>query len=150
MTTKRHVVTDEPMERVSDLPIDRLRSTLEEHPVQLAILFGSHATMQTHPNSDVDVAVEFDGIQPGDEGYNDALFGLITALAQTVRSDVDVVDVHTLGPDVASAVFEQGILILGDEDRFQDLGERLTSDRDDRPPAERFDEALRKIDEHLA
>ncbi|MCU4719316.1 hypothetical protein [Halapricum hydrolyticum] len=41
-------------------------------------------------------------------------------------------------------------MIFGDEDRFEELRERLASDRDDRSPAERFDEALRKVDEHLA
>jgi hypothetical protein len=64
--------------------------------------------------------------------------------------DVDVVDVHTLGPDFAAAVFEHGTLLLGDDNRFEELRERLTTDRGDRSPAERFDEALRKIDEHLA
>lgn len=134
-----------------EFPIERVRSTLEEHPVRLAILFGSHATGRTHRDSDVDIAVELDGLQPGDDGFNEAFFGLIAALTRALGTDdVDVVDVHTLGPDFAAAVFEHGTLILGDEDRLEELRERLTSDRNDRSPAERFDEALRKIDEHLA
>jgi predicted nucleotidyltransferase len=151
MATNYWTVTDESKVEESKLPMGRLRSTLEEQPVQLAVLFGSHARGRSHAGSDVDIAVEFDGIRPDDDEYNETLFGLVAELSRTLDTDdVDVVDIHTLGPDVASAVFENGTVLLGDEARFQELGEELTRGRDDQPPAERFDDALAKIDEHLA
>lgn len=151
MATNDRTVTDESKVEESTLPMGRLRSVFEEQPIQLAVLFGSHATGRVHAGSDVDIAVEFDGIRPGDNEYNDTLFGLVAELSRILDTDdVDVVDIHTLGPDVASAVFENGTVLLGDEARFQELGEELTNGRDDQPPAERFDDALTKIDEHLA
>jgi hypothetical protein len=63
---------------------------------------------------------------------------------------VDVIDVNTLGPDFAAAVFDTGRVLLGDEQRVDELRERLTAGRDDRSPRERFDDALRRIEEHLA
>lgn len=138
-------------ENGSDPSIRRLRSTLEEYPVRLAILFGSHATGESHSKSDVDVAVELEGLRPGDEGFNETFFELSAALERAVEdSDVDVIEVNTLGPDFAAAVFETGRVILGDERHVDELSERLTAGRDDRSPRERFDDALRKIDEHLA
>jgi predicted nucleotidyltransferase len=134
-----------------DPPIQRLRSTLERYPVRLAILFGSQASEKTHSKSDIDIAVELDGLRPGDEGFNDTFFELSAALEQAVGdSDVDVVDVNTLGPDFAAAVFDTGRVLLDDDQRVDELREELTAGRDDRSPKERFDDALRKIDEHLA
>lgn len=142
---------DEPGERVGDGPVGRLRSTLEEHPVRLAVLFGSQATGRATSGSDIDIAVELDGLQPGDEGFNDAFFDIIAAVSRALETDdVDVVDVHTLGPSMADAVFDRGTLVVGEESRLDELRARATSERDERSPGERFDDALRKIDEHLA
>ena len=134
------------------VPVDALRSTLEAHPVRLAILFGSRARGDTHSRSDVDIVVEFDGLRPGDEGFNEAFFGLGADLSETLESDdVDVLEVHTLSPTLARSVFEDGVLLLGSEGRAVALREELTtSDTDDRSPRERLDEACRRIDDHLA
>jgi predicted nucleotidyltransferase len=44
---------------ISDtLPLDTILSVLRDHPVRLAILFGSYATGTDHPRSDIDIAVE--------------------------------------------------------------------------------------------
>lgn len=39
--------------------LDVIRSVLEEAPVTLAVLYGSHARGEARPGSDVDVAVSF-------------------------------------------------------------------------------------------
>ena len=134
------------------VPVDALRSTLEGHPVRLAILFGSRARGDTHSRSDVDIVVEFDGLRPGDERYNEAFFGLGADLSETLETDdVDLLEVHSLSPPLARAVFEDGILLFGSAERVEELREELpTSRADGSSPRERFDEALRRIDDHLA
>lgn len=134
------------------LPVDEIRSTLEAHPVRLAILFGSRARGDPHARSDVDVAVELDGLQPGDEAFNDAFFGLGADLSETLQTDdVDVVDVHTLSPPLTRSVFQYGVLLFGSERRAEELRTEIAApDADERSPGDRLDEALRRIDEHLA
>lgn len=108
------------------LPLDDLRERLEDQPVRLAVLFGSHATGETHTHSDVDLAIELDGLRPGDDGYNDALFGVIATASETLDTDdVDVVDVHTLSPRFAHAVFETAVLVYGSRERLETLAETI-------------------------
>lgn len=133
------------------LPLETVRSVLQAHPVRLAILFGSFATDTTHPRSDIDIAVEFDTLTPTDPDYNETLFGLSVSLSETLEADdVDLVDIHTLSPQVAQAVFEHGVLLVGDQSRAVELRRRITAPPTERSPRERFDAALAKINEHLA
>ncbi|WP_436911217.1 type VII toxin-antitoxin system MntA family adenylyltransferase antitoxin [Halosimplex marinum] len=136
----------------SDLPVGQIRATLDDAPVRVAILFGSHAAGRAHDQSDVDLAVEFDGLEPGDSEYNETRFGLSTDLCEALGTDdVDLVDVHSLPPSLARSVFDHGILLIGSGDRIAVLRERLLDEgSDERSPRERFDSALRRIDEHLA
>lgn len=130
---------------------ETVTSTVEEFPVSLAILFGSHATETTHPTSDIDIAVELEGLRPGDGRYNDTFLGLSAAIAEAFGTDdVDVVDVHSLPPAMARSVLTDGHLLVGDPGRIETLRRQL-------PPAEearssvsdRFDERLRRIEELL-
>ncbi|MFB6228194.1 MAG: nucleotidyltransferase family protein [Halobacteriales archaeon] len=128
-----------------------IRSVLEDHPVRLAILFGSHATGRAHEESDVDLAVELDGLEPGSPGFNDAFFGLSADLSETLGTDdVDLLDVHMLSPGIAKAVFDDGVLLLRSSERAEELRAELVATADDRTPRERLDEAIRRIDDHLA
>lgn len=133
------------------IDFDALRAVVREHQVQLAILFGSHVTGETHPASDVDVAVEFEGLRPADRGYNDAFFGLSADLSATLGTDaIDVVDVHTVSPAFAESIFEDGVLVVGDEEHAADLRRTLTADETGDPaPRDRLDAALSRIDAHL-
>jgi predicted nucleotidyltransferase len=132
------------------LPLAALTSLLREHPVRLAILFGSHATANVHSRSDIDIAIELESLRPGDRGYNEAFFGLSADLSETLETDeVDLVDLHMLSSTLAQDVFAHGVLLAGDPERAADLREQLTDESDVESPRERFDEALEKIDEHL-
>lgn len=133
-------------------PLEAIRSTLEAHPVRLAVLFGSHARGESHARSDIDLAVELDGIRPGQPTFNEAFFGLSADLSETLETDgIDLVDVHTLSPPLARVVFEEGVILVGSERRAEELREELGADIErDRSPRERFHEALRRIDEHMA
>lgn len=133
-------------------PLEAIRSTLEAHPVRLAVLFGSHARGESHARSDIDLAVELDGIRPGQPAFNETFFGLSADLSEALETDgIDLVDVHTISPPLVRVVFEDGVILVGSERRAEQLREELGADIErDRSPRERFDEALRRIDEHLA
>lgn len=137
----------------ASLDLDALQAVLREHPVRLAILFGSHATETTHATSDIDLAVEFDAHRPSDPSYNDVFFGLSADLSETLESDdVDLVDLHTVSPALAEAIFEHGVLIVGDEEHVAALRRQLTAtepESEQPSPRERLDAALARIDAHL-
>ena len=133
------------------LDLDALQAMLREHPIRLAILFGSHATETTHATSDIDLAVEFDEHRPSDPNYNDVFLGLSADLSDALETDdVDLVDLHTVSPALAAAIFEQGVLLVGEAEHAAELRHQLTARESDQPsPRDRLDAALARIDEHL-
>lgn len=137
----------------SSVPVERLRTTLEAHPVTVAILFGPHATDRSHSGSDIDLAIELDGLRPGDTGYNEVFFGVSADVSVELGSDaVDIVDVHTLSPALVRAVFDDGVLLLlGSLERAEALRSQLAvDDGDGGSPRERLDAAVQRIDDHLS
>lgn len=44
------------------LPVEELNTVFEQTPVKVALCFGSQATGSVHPQSDIDIAVELDGV----------------------------------------------------------------------------------------
>jgi predicted nucleotidyltransferase len=132
---------------------EQLVAVLDDHPVRVGFLFGSRARGEFHERSDVDVAVVFDGLEPGDPGYNDVLFDLGADLAVELGTDdVDVVDLRRAPASLVRTVFEDGTVLVGDEDDVRSLQDELFTGSDDetRPPADRFDAVLAAIDDHLA
>ena len=131
--------------------LDACQAVLREHPVRLAILFGSHATKTTHATSDIDLAVEFDEHRPSDPSYNDVFLGLSADLSDALETDdVDLVDLHAVSPPLAAAIFENGILLVGTAERAAELRRQLTvRESDQQSPRDRLDTALARIDDHL-
>ena len=136
----------------TSLDLDALQAVLREHPVRLAILFGSHATETSHATSDIDLAVEFDEHRPSDPSYNDVFLGLSADLSDALETDaVDLLDIHSVSPALAESIFEQGVLLVGEEAHATELRRQLTTPKADRqPPCDRLDAALASIDDHLA
>lgn len=133
------------------LDLDALQAVLREHPIRLAILFGSHATETTHATSDIDLAVEFDEHRPSDPSYNDVFLGVSVDLSDALETDdVDLVDLHSVSPALAAAIFEQGVLLVGEAKHAAELRRNLTpSESDQQSPRDRLDAALDRIDDHL-
>ena len=130
-------------------------SVLTEHPVEVAFLFGSRARGETHEHSDVDVAVTFSDLEPGDSEYNDTLFGLSADLASALNTDgVDVIDLERASPTLVRTVLDEGDSLVGGERTVRELRTRLLADSEDsqpdQSPAERFDNVLAAIEDHLA
>ena len=131
------------------LDIDALCRVLEQHSVALAILFGSHVRGEAHSSSDVDIAVEFEDHRPSDREYNDAFLGLGADLSESIGTDaVDVVDLSAASPGLAAAVFDDGVLLVGDPLHAAERRRQLTT-ADVRSPRVRFDAALARINAHV-
>ena len=135
----------------ASLDLDGLQAVLREHPVRLAILFGSHATGTTHATSDIDLAVAFNDHRPPDPSYNDVFLGLSADLSDALETDdVDLVDLHAVSPPLAAAIFENGVLLVGSEEHAAELRRQLTArESDQQSPRDRLDAALDRIDDHL-
>lgn len=135
----------------ASLDLDALQAVLREHPVQLAILFGSHATETTHAASDIDLAVEFDAHRPSNPRYNDVFLGLSADLSDTLGTDdVDLVDLHAVSPALGTAIFEKGVLLVGEQEHATELHRQLTTAESEQPsPRERLGAALDRINAHL-
>jgi len=133
---------------------ETVSDVLADHPVRLGLLFGSRAREEAHESSDVDVAVVFEDLEPGDPRYTDVLFGLGADLAIALGTDdVDVVDLRRASPALVRVAFADGTVLVGDDRDVRELRERLLASADEdesRSPAERFDDVLASIDDHLA
>lgn len=131
--------------------VEEIRRVLEGYPVRLAILFGSHARDEAADRSDIDVAVEFDEDELDPSRYNERFLGLGAELEVELSTNVDLVDLRKIDPAIGRRIVEDGVLLVGSHDRLDELASEFrTRTTDEEPPLERFDEALERIDEHLA
>jgi len=132
------------------LPVADLQNLFREQQVRLAICFGSVAGGKEHVRSDIDLAVEFEELRPGDDGYNDRFFELYRTVSETLGTDdVDLLDVHSLSDSLARTVLSDGVLVHGDLDRVETVRKRFT-DHEETAPDERLDSAIERIDEYFA
>jgi predicted nucleotidyltransferase len=133
--------------------LETVESVLAAHPVSVGIVFGSRARGESHEYSDFDVAIAFEDCQPGESGHLDARLGLGADLALALGTDdIDVVDLRSAPPAFLRAIFRDGKLVVGTDEAASHLRETLLDDATEhrRSPAERFDDALASIDDHLA
>ena len=129
---------------------DIVAETLRDHPVSIAYLFGSLARGEAHEQSDIDVAVAFEDDSSGRLATRLAL-GADLALALGT-DDVDVVDIETAPTSLVRTIFRDGDRLVGSETEAHRLRAAIVegTEEDLRSPAERFDDALAAIDDHLA
>jgi len=132
-------------------------SVLADHPVSVGILFGSRAQGEEHEHSDIDIAVALESVKPGEPQYNDVFFGLSADVASALDTDdVDVIDLRRAPPSLARAVFEEGTVLVGTDSEIEALRTDCLGNADgkddeaERSAAERFDDVLAAIDDHLA
>lgn len=125
-----------------DIDVDALSEVLDEHPVRLAVLFGSHVKGTQHVDSDVDVALEFER----DANPEEALLPLVSDLASvTGDADVDVGTLSDMEPEIGVTVCRNGVLLVGDRDRFEQHCQRFDKQLQDgerRPARDRFHEIV--------
>ena len=108
---------------------ERVVAALEEAPVSFAVLFGSAGRGEMTEESDLDIAVEFDGLRSSDGGdYNDVYFSLRGDLSAAVSRSVDLVDVHSMSPAFARAALTGGAVLVGEEADRERLVDELAGE----------------------
>lgn len=146
MTEQSSGDTPDEVDHEPSIDLDRLRATLRDHPVRLAVLFGSRADGSADATSDVDLVVELDAVVD-DRGR--AKVELLTALSIALdRNDIDLSLVSEIDPAVGAAAFSNGKLLCGSRERFEALGRRFDDERSDGDASlrERFDQTLANVD----
>jgi len=122
-----------------------VRGVLEDHPVQLGVLFGSHARGTAGSHSDIDVAVSFDR-SVADQRWLELGVELTVALG---TDDVDIVDLDTVRPAVGYEALSNGRLLVGDPEAMSERLAQFERDRQVPTQAERrarFDDALERME----
>lgn len=108
--------------------IDEVERVLTRHPVEFAVVFGSVAQGTSTDESDLDIAVEFEDLHPGDTGYSDAYLRLRSGLDGAVSADIDLIDVHSMTPRFARVVFDTDEILIGTEARRDELKRELAGE----------------------
>lgn len=135
-----------------DVPLrglEALISRLEAAPISLALLFGSYATGEAIPGSDVDIAIEYDDSLGG---VMDTHLSLVADLTRILgRDDVDVVRLSSADPRVAVDALETGRLLVGTAEEADRLRNQLEAARhtEDERVQRRIENAERKIERRL-
>lgn len=123
---------------------------MSDHPASFGFLFGSLARGDPHEQSDIDVAVAFEDDQSSRSATR-LEFGTDLALSLGT-DDVDVVNLKTAPPSLVCTVFRGGDRLVGSETEAHRLRAMIFEGKEDnsRSAAERFDDALAAINDHLA
>lgn len=97
-----------------DLEVDTLREAVAVDEVALAVLFGSFASGDQGPLSDLDIAIKFRDEVPRSRRL-ERLDGLTGAIVTATGIEaVDLVDLETVGPAVGYDALAHGVLLHGD------------------------------------
>lgn len=95
---------------------DDLAEVLRQHPVSLALAYGSRVAGEADSSSDLDVAVRFEPGLPDEERFR-RLDRLAVDLADASEAeDADVVDLDGIGPHRAHEALRTGQLLVGTPD----------------------------------
>lgn len=108
-----------------DVDTDRLVEVLEGYPIRCALLYGSRVRGTATADSDVDVAVGFEGDLDASERLSlrvDLTVDLIEALGTDA---VDVADLDAIEPAVGASALESGVVLYGDEETIDAYRERF-------------------------
>jgi predicted nucleotidyltransferase len=100
----------------SSLDADALVEILDGAPVTCGVLFGSHATGEERPGSDIDLAVEFESSLSSVERTR-ARLRIIEEVGVALGLDaVDVVPLSGAPPALRREIHEDGVLLYGSLD----------------------------------
>ncbi len=137
---------------LDDDALDAVRGVLADKPVRLGVLFGSQATGTAGSHSDIDVAVEFDPAVADDERYRHRL-SLVVDLSQALGTDdLDLVDLDTVRPAVGLSALQDATLLVGNQDRREQLVSEFERQAETPTAAQRcdrFDAALDRLEERV-
>lgn len=130
---------------LGELDRGTIRQVLERHPVELAVLFGSHARGHPSAESDIDIAVAFDDTVDADDRLS-ARIDLIVDLMEALETDaVDVADFDAIRPAVGAHAIRTGDRLLGDAATSQRYLDKFT--REQSPTPESHEERMDRLKE---
>ena len=117
---------------------------LKEHPVELAVLFGSYVSDRLHSLSDVDIGVIFkEGVSV--EKRRQLLDTMVAEIGKITNHDrIDVVDLDVVPARIGYTALSRGRLLIGDSDAATQLeAQLLLRSLDFEPVLETWTESLR-------
>lgn len=132
----------------ADRPVEEVvRQVVEAYPVEFAVLFGSYAKGTETQESDVDIAVAFDGDRSPQERL-ELRIDLVVELTRALEMDaVDVTDLESVRPEIGISALRTGIVLIGEEDRVERLLDEL--EREVVTDRETHEDRMRRLDSIL-
>jgi predicted nucleotidyltransferase len=88
----------------------------EEAGIKFAILFGSFAKGTSHPDSDIDLAIELDTPLSAERKLN-----ILQSLGEITDKKIDLIDLKTVGEPLLNQIIQHGKVIKGSKQRFIEL-----------------------------
>jgi predicted nucleotidyltransferase len=88
----------------------------DQPEIHFAILFGSFAKKNTHPNSDIDLAIELD--QPI---TSDIKLSLLQSLGEITNKTIDLIDLKKVGEPLLNEIIQSGKVLKGNNNKFIEL-----------------------------
>lgn len=125
---------------------------LQDHPVQVGVLFGSHARGTATSESDVDVAVEFDDALSTEKRHQARIDLIVDLMERLGVNDVDVTDLEGVRPAVGASALRTGVVLIGRQsrvDRLREDFESRTTERTHNERMQQFDELLERLEEAM-
>ncbi|QIO20884.1 nucleotidyltransferase domain-containing protein [Haloarcula sp. JP-L23] len=129
-----------------DIDVNRITEIVMQQPVRLAVLYGSHVRGTATSDSDVDIAIAFEGERSSSERLERRV-DLTVALSKALGTDsVDVADLDSIRPSIGQSALRTGIVLVGDQDTVSEYLERFERERD---TEQTHDERMRRFDSIL-
>ncbi|WP_092902973.1 type VII toxin-antitoxin system MntA family adenylyltransferase antitoxin [Halostagnicola kamekurae] len=139
----------------SSRPVRGCQAGCRGYPVEFAVLFGSSARGIETPESDIDVAVAFDGDRSPQERL-ELRIDLVVELTKALEMDaVDVADFESIRPDIGLSALQTGTVLVGEKDQieqlFDELEQEVTTDEETHEDRmRRFDSILEQLEANVA
>jgi len=105
------------MKSLSSNQISQVKKWLREEPsIKFSILFGSFAKGTSHPNSDIDIAIELDAPLSTENKLD-----ILQSLSKITDKKIDLIDLKTVGEPLLNQIIQYGKVIKGSKQRFIEL-----------------------------
>ena len=131
---------------VTSVDTDTIVSVLDDTPVTVAVLYGSHARGEPTVHSDIDLAVAFDeSLSSLDQTR--ARLSLIEQLSSTLGTDaIDVVPLSKAPVSLRREIQTDGIILYGSKGQLPPVDDETHTHQTHEDRMDRFDELLTDIE----
>lgn len=106
----------------TELDVDELRGVLEEHLVELGVLFGSYARGDASILSDLDLALKLESVEDKSRVFDRLTADIVRELGVEA---VDLVDLEDCPPGLGYEILRQGVVVIGEESRAREMESRF-------------------------